>query len=108
HTAADGSYRIDQLIGGEYRVGFYADGLSVHWYAGRPTSESADPVPVRLDHATTGIDEQFDGGAVVGRVSDAQHTGVAGITVDLFERTTGPGGDTWSYTSRATTGANGA
>jgi len=73
HTRTGGSYGIDALASGEYRVAFHGSGdLLTQYYKERATEAQADPVKVDAGSATTGIDATLqEGGRIAGRVTDA-------------------------------------
>jgi uncharacterized surface anchored protein len=83
-TNADGSYTVDVLPAGTYRVRF--NGKTSHyvseWYDNQEDFEGADPVTVSATTGTTGVDALLDlGGSISGRVVDQSGQGISGIWV---------------------------
>lgn len=69
-TGADGTYLIEDLPAGPYKIGFLpSDGHVEEYYANKPDLDSADQVAV-ADGPVTGIDAQLAaGGSIAGAVT---------------------------------------
>jgi hypothetical protein len=95
-TDSDGSYTIQGLPSGKYKVHFNAWGNYVpEWYNNRVSYETADKVTVISGEATWGINARLaDGGIISGQVTDTSGNGVpyAGVEIyDLKQNYTGYG-----------------
>jgi uncharacterized surface anchored protein len=100
-TDADGSYTIDELTPGEYRVEVWAEGYLHEYYDGVRQLEDATPVPVKDGDDTPNIDFNLDpGGSISGIVTDAQGNPIEGAWV-------GAGLHDGSWWGQATSGADG-
>lgn len=83
----DGSYSIQGLRGGTYKVRFGPGYQSLNylrqWYSGKPTSREANPVTVLEGETSEDIDAELArGGKITGTVTDAvTHSPLAGIDV---------------------------
>ncbi len=88
-TAADGSYTVSGLAGGNYRLGFQpiSGNYLPQFYSGKSSLASADPVAVSAGSTTSGIDAALlAGGQLSGRVTDAiTHAGLGGVGVDVYD-----------------------
>lgn len=100
-TGADGTYAIEGLSGGTFRVLFEDCNEDVRylrqWYAGRPSFWEADPVDVVEGETTSGIDVSlipggFVSGELVDEDSDPASACVAAVGGDYFGVTAA----TWS------------
>jgi hypothetical protein len=98
YTNEEGSYRIETLPAGAYKVSFggesfFGGGYLSQWYSGKLSFETADPVSVTDGNTTSGVDAamQERGGKIAGTVTDAASgapiTGIevcAGLTTQSF------------------------
>ncbi len=101
-TGADGRYAVRGLSAGSYQVCFYSQGATGssttgyldECYDNQPAfSDSATPVPVRLERTSAGIDAALDiAGAITGRVTDPAGAPLAGISASVFGAGYGDGG----------------
>jgi protocatechuate 3,4-dioxygenase beta subunit len=81
-TDADGSYTIDRLTPGEYRVEVWAEGYLHEYYDSVRQLEDAAPVAVKDGDDTPNIDFDLDpGGSISGIVTDAQGNPIEGAWV---------------------------
>ncbi|MCH7652669.1 MAG: carboxypeptidase regulatory-like domain-containing protein, partial [Chloroflexi bacterium] len=84
-TEADGTYKVDGLAPGDYRVQVFAQelGFAVGYYDGVTDWESANPVTVASGVDTPNIDFALAvGGSISGRVvADSDGVGIAGAWV---------------------------
>jgi hypothetical protein len=94
-TAANGTYTIDGLASGSYRVGFNASGdaacgtsnYRAQYYNGQSTFGSATPVSVTAPSTTPNVNAALSVGAQIsGQVTDkSTGAGVPFIDVELFD-----------------------
>ena len=94
-TASDGTYALQGLPAGDYRVEFSGSGASffgsesayaTQYYKARSTLASADSVTVALGQTTANVDAAMAGGGELGgTVTDAATTHpIGGIQVDVY------------------------
>ena len=106
-SGADGSYSIDGLAPGDYRVMFRpsADsGLILEWFDDVRPRGAAVPITVGPGAAVTGVDADLaGGGSIAGSVVDGSGAPLAGVQVWAYGD-----GDTWVGSGAATTGSDGA
>ena len=106
-TADDGTYSLDGLAAGSYRIGF-ASGFSgtanyaSQYYSGKLDLASADAVVVATGQTVNGIDAALQSnGQVSGTVTDADtHAPVSGANVEAFDAS-------GNFISGAITGSDG-
>jgi hypothetical protein len=90
-TNASGVYRIAVLASSSIRVGFLsgcgAGNYAPQYYNGKPSLASADPVAVRANSTTSGINAAMvTGGQITGTVTDrVSHAAITGICVKAFD-----------------------
>jgi 5-hydroxyisourate hydrolase-like protein (transthyretin family) len=90
-SAADGSYSVDALAGGNYVVRFAnafepAASWVGQYYSGQPSAASADPVAVVEGATTAGVDARLvAGGTLSGTVRDSASDPVGGVRVEVLE-----------------------
>jgi hypothetical protein len=90
-TNASGVYRIAVLASSSIRVGFFsgcgAGNYAPQYYNGKPSLASADPVAVRANSTTSGINAAMvTGGQITGTVTDrVSHAAITGICVKAFD-----------------------
>ena len=87
-TAANGTYAIENLLGGSYRVEFETFGTEYlsEFYNDAERAEDADPVAVTLGNTTAGVDAALDkAGIITGTVTGPGVT-QANLDVSLWER----------------------
>jgi hypothetical protein len=97
-TGASGEYRLQGLVGGEYRVGFY--GNSAHdyvtqYFSDRLLFSEAKAVSVAAGGTASGIDAELEeGGQIAGNVTSAStKAGIEGIEVCAYPRSAGREGE---------------
>jgi hypothetical protein len=73
-TSVDGKYEFSDVVAGDYRVGFIADGYPRQYYDGASSLADSDLVTVRSGSSTKGID------AALGQVSAPPVTTTTGTT----------------------------
>jgi protocatechuate 3,4-dioxygenase beta subunit len=84
-TGADGTYVIDSLPAGSYRVHASAPGFIPEYYDNVRSEDDATGVPVALANTTSGIDFSLDEGAHIrGVVLDATAQPIAGAEVSAY------------------------
>jgi 5-hydroxyisourate hydrolase-like protein (transthyretin family) len=70
YTNSEGSYAIDHVPGGEYKVGFEATDYFSQFYKDRPSAERANPVTVTVGHTTSKVNASLvEGGKISGTVT---------------------------------------
>jgi protocatechuate 3,4-dioxygenase beta subunit len=83
-TEADGTYRIDRLAAGTYRVSFSGDGYDGQLYGDTQDYDAATPVAVPASTTITGIDARMRiSGEITGTVSGLQG-GLLGAIVTAY------------------------
>ena len=108
-TAADGTYSLQNLPAGEYRIEFatynVARSVIAEWWQDAETLDTAMPVVVGEGEVLTGIDPVLAlGGAIAGTVTDQGGTPVENVWIQVYEQSADFGGRSWS----AWTGPDGA
>ncbi len=104
-TGSDGSYDLDALPAGDYKVVFGGDSSSylTKYYDDKTSLLTADDVAVTAGGTTSGIDAVVVlGGRISGTVRGAAGAGLSGIRVGAY-RSDGTGG----YIVQTTSGADG-
>jgi 5-hydroxyisourate hydrolase-like protein (transthyretin family) len=83
-TDAQGSYVINALTPGTYRVGFQAAGHESEYWDDQPTVDDADDITLGVAEQADDIDAELaSGGTITGQVTDATSGDpMAGICVD--------------------------
>ena len=70
-SRSDGTYTIDGLASGSYRVGAEKPGYAIEYWEETPLHESSTPVTVTIPNDTGGIDFTLDpGGSISGTVTE--------------------------------------
>lgn len=88
-TGNDGSYSVDALPTGSYKVGFSggcgnAGSYAPQYYNGQPNRDSASPVQLTAGQTTTGIDAAMQPGATItGVVTDTGGNNLSNICVGV-------------------------
>lgn len=83
-TAEDGTYTIEGLPAGHYKVEFFANGqyYETQWYDGAGTEESAAVIALTSGEERTGVDaELLPDATISGQVTAPDHEPLAGIEV---------------------------
>jgi GDSL-like Lipase/Acylhydrolase family/Carboxypeptidase regulatory-like domain len=94
-TEEDGSYTIDGLPAGHYKVQFDAGGLNyeTQWYDDEPTEGTADEVDLVSGENATGIDATLEPEATIsGKVNAAGGGPLAGVSIYVEEKGGGASG----------------
>jgi protocatechuate 3,4-dioxygenase beta subunit len=108
-TAGDGSYTLPGLAGGDYTVCFHPDwstiapstGYVEQCWQGQTIPYGGTPVQVTEGSVTSGVDARLSiGGEVIGAVTDATGTPVAGVYVSV-QAVDGTWFDPYGYTDSA-------
>ncbi len=105
-TQDDGTYQLDGLPAGTWRVGFVDQGGSYlsEYYDDVPEFEQSTNIPVTAGDETSGIDAELaDAAHVTGTVTDEGGNPLEGIFVSLRALEDG----NWSYFGEAETAADG-
>jgi len=93
-TGADGTYAVQGLPTGVYRVYFStsaAGNYFAEWYSDKASFAAADAVPVTAGETTSGVDAQLArGGTITGFVRNAQGEGVRNIWVRIRDLADAP------------------
>ena len=109
-SAPNGSYSLDQLVPGTYRVFFLPSSESAYlaeWYLDAPDRDNATDVIVILDQTTANINGTLVvGGQVSGTVTDEGGTPLANMVVEAFRYEADL--DSWVWEKDAFTEADGS
>jgi len=88
YTQSDGSYSIEGLPTGSYKLKFTGgdSGYVTQWYNNKTSFDDADFVAVTEGSTTGGIDATMVlGGTVSGRVTNSSGSGIAGVWVHAYD-----------------------
>ncbi|MFZ4857789.1 MAG: carboxypeptidase regulatory-like domain-containing protein [Desulfuromonadaceae bacterium] len=89
-SLSDGSYTIAGLLTGSYKLHFGGSGYLNQWYSSKTLQVLADTVSVTAGGATSGIDATLVlGSTIAGKVSDTAGTGLAGVSVRVYDAVSG-------------------
>ncbi len=88
-TAQDGSYTLNNLLNGHYRIQFSPQsesGYVSQWYNNKSDPNGADQISVTAPDTITGIDAVLMPGAIIsGQVTNAGGTGISNVWVYLWD-----------------------
>lgn len=107
NTASDGSYDVNGLVTGDYRLQFQ-DGSGTYltqYFDNEPSLDAADTVAVTAGSTTSGVDAQLAlAGHITGKLTDAGLAGLANVDVEAYQ-SDGSGG--WNEVDDVSTAGNG-
>lgn len=99
-TAADGTYVLDRILPGSYKIGFLTTGAGscapvdylTEFYDGAPAAPDAIDLAgaaaqtLSADQSLTGVDAALSrGGAITGTVADLSDLGIANVCVEAYD-----------------------
>jgi hypothetical protein len=108
-TDGSGTYNLDGLEGGDYKLFFEGGGYKGAWFNGKTDQSTATIVSATANHTTPAINMALTkGGSISGIVADrSTGTGIENANIYLIDRSTGdyiPGGSTDSNGHYSVTG----
>jgi 5-hydroxyisourate hydrolase-like protein (transthyretin family) len=103
-TDVDGSYRVQGLDAGSYRLALSGTGYLGEWYDDQPTFEAATPVPVGATTQLTGVDAEVTRAShLTGDVTNAGGSPLQGVTATAYALRDGD----WDVVGDAVTNGSG-